>query len=329
MKKKLGFQEKLVLVLVVAILIVCTGMIFISCGLGPQSKISDPDSGSYALDFSNCFGDYCRALVGSTMFTSDKSKMIADKELTIEAWVKNTVPSATTTTSTFTGGIFGRIDTGGGIALFVNKGVPKAVIRNLPGTGTPTDYIVEGDSASYLLDSAWHHIAAVFVNRAESLAVSSTCTALDASSVPHIDLYIDGTLHGCKGTSGNFATEPGDIYLAVGVLAENLAGNNVDGLALDKLAFPGIVDEARLWGVARRKSQINQCKSKELALDDGTCGRMTPDCIGYLRLNEGAGASINDWCGLGTGVLETYVGSVLYDWPTGWTTDTPNLTTTE
>ena len=79
----------------------------------------------------------------------------------------------------------------------------------------------------------------------------------------------------------------------------------------------------------RRKSQINQCKSKELALDDGTCGRMTPDCIGYLRLNEGAGASINDWCGLGTGVLETYVGSVLYDWPTGWTTDTPNLTTTE
>lgn len=329
MKRNLGFQQKLLLVLITAILIVCAGFIFISCGKGPQSKIANTDKGSFALDFSNCEdGAICRALLGSPIFKQNTDKKIANKDLTIEAWVKSNVPSATTTTSTFTGGIFGRLDSAGGIALFVKNGVPKAVIRKVSGTSTSTiidDFIVEGDATSYILDSAWHHIAAVFVNSAHSHTVSATCSASDASSIPHIDIYVDGILKGCKSTSGEFPTEPGDVFLAVGIFAENLSGRTVNGL--DNAAFPGVIDEARLWGVARTESQINQCKSKELSFDSGTCGRLTSNCIGYLRLNEGAGATVNDWCGLGTGVLEQVSGSgLLSSWATGWTTNTPNLT---
>jgi hypothetical protein len=358
MNRNVESRQILLFVLVMAILTVCAGFIFISCGKGPQLKIANPDKGSYALDFSECKGGAtCRALLGSSIFADDPDKKIANKDLTIEAWVKSkgTVTQVGTSTpptfnSTFTGGIFGRFDTAG-IVLYVKNGVPKAAIRRVGATGTATataDYIVS--SGMQILDNSWHHIAAVLTARDESAihpdcgaavptnrtdTVDCTDPAVVCNNGIHLNIYVDGKYKDCNTTYGEnndtavtqpaYAGEPGDVFVSVGVFAENLTFD-LDGL--NNAPFPGVIDEARLWGVARTQSQINQCKTQELSLDDGTCGRMTPSLISYLRLNEGAGSTINDWSGLGTGVLERQVSHPvreLFEWPTGWTTDTPDL----
>lgn len=372
MKRNLAFQGKFLLpVLITAIMFVCAGFIFISCGKGPQSKIANPDKGAFALDFSNCDGDLCRALVAIPVAGQSPDKKIANKDLTIEAWVKSKgtvteVPGSgtpSTFNTTFTGGIFGHIDTAG-IALYVKNGFLKAAIRRVGASGTATataDYIV--NSGVQVLDNAWHHIAAVLTGEDHS-AVHADCgdtvstNRTDTVDCPdpgticnngiHLDIYVDGEYKDCNTTYGEdndttvtqpaYAGETGqgegveDSYMSVGIFF-GTGQENLDGL--NDALLPGVIDEARLWGVARSQSQINQCMSRELSLDSGTCGRMTSSCISYLRLNEGTGATINDWCGLGTGVLELKVDNPapepdqFFSWPTGWTTDTPDLTKTD
>jgi hypothetical protein len=335
MKKKVGFQQKLILVLIAAILIVCASFIFISCGKGPQSKIADPDKGSYALDFTKCEGSFiCRALV-------DASKVsIADKDITVEARVKSKAANPID----FDGAIFGRFDVAG-IMLYAKDGVVKAAIRRVGASGTATataDYIVS--SGFQIVDNAWHHVAAVLTGEDHSAVhadcgdtVSTNRTAtVDCPLIGtvcnngiHLDIYVDGVYKECNTTYGQsndtsvtqpeYTKDPFGDFESVGVFAETLSFG-LDGL--NNARFPGIVDEARLWGTARTQSQINQCKSQELSFDSGTCGRMTSDCLSYLRFNEGTGATINDWCGLGTGVLER---SSAEEWVNGWTTDTQGL----
>jgi hypothetical protein len=347
MKRIVTFQQKLLLVLVVAILFVCFGFIFISCGKGPQSKIADPDKGAYALDFTKCeSASTCRALM-------EMHRSIADKDLTIEAWVK----SKASNPNDFTGGIFGHFDTAG-IILYAKNGVPKAAIRRVGASGTATataDYIVS--SGMQIVDHVWHHIAAVLTGEDHS-AVHADCGSTDPANktdavncpLPgtvcnndiHLDIYVDGVYKECNTTYGEsndttvtspeYTKDPNTDFESVGVFAEGkLKANNMmlDGIddSPDPLVtFPGVIDEPRLWGIARTQDQINQCKSRELSLDSGTCGRMTNNLLSYLRFNEGTGATINDWTGLGTGVLEDVITGVGQPpWTTGWTTDSPGL----
>jgi hypothetical protein len=344
MKRKFGSQQKLLFILVIAILTVCAGFIFISCGKGPKSKIANPDKGSYALDFTKCPDTaVCAALLDAS------EESIADKDLTVEAWVKK---DNSTDPSDFTGGIFGRFDNSG-IVLYVKNGEPKAAIRRIGASGTSTataDYIVS--SGIQIVDNLWHHIAAVLTGEDHS-AVHVDCGATDSDNKTdtvdcplvgtvcnngiHLDIYVDGVYKECNTTFGEdndtsetqpaYAGEPGGVFETVGAFCSRtllLPGKDERLEGLDNSRFPGFIDEVRLWGVARTHSQIDQCKSQELSLDSGTCGRITPDCISYLRLNEGTGAKINDWCGLGTGVLEPVAGGP-FDWTTGWTTNTPGL----
>lgn len=334
MRRRLVLQQKLVIILVIAILTVCIGFIFISCGKGPQSKIANPDKGAFALDFTNCEGttDICRGLLPVSLEGISPEKMVKDKDLTAEAWVKSKASS----TSTFTGPIFGRFDIGG-IILYVKNGFPKAAIRRteFSGTGSATaDHIV--NSGVQILDNAWHHIAAVLTGE-DHTGVHSECTS-GTNTGTHLDIYVDGVYRNCNTSS--YASEPGDVevapgqepfptYVSVGVFTEALPSppGSFDAFTTN-VRLPGIIDEARIWGSARTAAQINQCKNQELSLDNGTCGRLTSNCISYLRLNEGNGSIINDWCGLGTGVLER-IGSGLHEWTNGWTTDTPDLTRTD
>jgi len=337
-----AFQQKLLIVLIAAIVIVCAAFIFISCGKGPQSKIANPEKGSYALDFTKCEGaSKCTASLAN-------DKKIADRALTVEAWVK----SNSADPNNFSGGIFGRFDTAG-IVLYVKNGEPKAAIRRVGASGTATataDYIVS--SGIQILDNAWHHIAAVLTGEDHS-AAHANCGAVDSDNrtdtvdcTPaacnndiHLDIYVDGQYKECNTTYGQSndtsVTRPtytGDAagdFEVVGSFSENLPFS-LDGFPAN-IPFPGIIDEVRFWSTARTQSQIDQCMSRELSLDSGTCGRITSDCISYLRLNEGERATINDWCGLGTGVLErpNPAGGVPLEWTTGWTTDTPSLERTD
>jgi hypothetical protein len=336
--------KKAPLVLMMGILTLCAVFFVISCGTKPQKKVEEFNAGAYAIDFSRCPSGTCRGLLGSEVFEKVQTKKIEGKELTVEAWVKkdpNTAPGD------FTGGIFGRFDTAG-IMLFINGGEPKAAIRRVGATGTATataDYIVS--SGTQITDNLWHHIAAVLTGRDHS-GTHADCGDTDADNKTdtvncpdagttcndriHLDIYVDGSYKECNTTYGEdndtsvtrpeFAGEPGDIFLSVGVFAENL------GFALDGLmnaTFPGSIDETRLWGTARTQQEIQKCMNEELGLDGETCGRVTSNCIAYLRLNEGSGSTINDWCGLGSGVLERQDVPDLFDFSDGWTTDTPNL----
>ena len=335
MKRNIGFQQKLILVLIAAILIVCAGFIFISCGKGPQSKIDNPDQGPYALDYTKCpEGAVCAALL-------DASKQsIADKDLTVEAWVKK---DNSTNPNDFTGGIFGRFDNSG-IVLYVKNGEPKAAIRRIGASGTATataDYIVS--SGIQIVDNLWHHIAAVLTAEDHS-ADHADCGATDTDNKTdtvdcpqpgtvcnngiHLDIYVDGVYKECNTTYGEsndstviqpaYADNPAGDFETVGAFcSRTLVGDNderIDGL--DNIRFPGIIDEARLWSIARTQSQISQDMSQELGIE--ACDNI----ISYLRFNEGTGSVINDRCGLGNGVLEPVAGGA-FDWTTGWTSNTP------
>jgi hypothetical protein len=346
MKRLEHVKKKTSLILLGCILFLCAGFIVISCGTKPQKKVAEFNAGPYAIDFNECPAGTCRGFVVSDVFDKDPSKTIAGKELTIEGWIK----SRTSNPNNFTGAILGRFDTAG-IVLFVNGGEPKAAIRRVGATGTATataDYIVS--SGMQIVDNVWHHVAAVLTAEDHS-AVHADCGDTDADNKTdtvncpdagtvcnnniHFDIYVDGAYKECNTTYGQsndtsvthpeFAGAPGDHILSVGVFAESLAFD-VDGL--NNATFPGVIDEVRLWGTARTQNEIQKCMNQELSLDGSTCGRVTSSCIAYLKLNEGSGGAIYDWCGLGSGVLEygnPNPPPVVLDFTQGWTKDTPNI----
>ena len=311
MKQLDAIKKKLPLLLLTGIVLVCLSFVLINCGLGPKGKIVDPDAGPFAVDFSDCPSDStsCWVVVDSNAFTSPSKKMAA-RELTAEAWVK--LKSTSTSAA-----IFGRMDSSG-IMLYVKNGIPKAAVRRTAGGAGSTSTIdVITGAASMLQANIWTHIAAVL-----SFPSSATST---------LDLYINGQLANSTGAAvaKKDYTEPGGTLMGVGTFLDAV---NVDGVSSP--LKQGIVDEARLWGTARTPGEINKCMNQELSLDSGTCGRMTNNLIGYLRLNEGKGDITNDWAGLGSGVKErtnpnATPGHETLSWNSGWTSDTPNLKRTD
>ncbi len=354
MKRFGQLKGKFQLILISMIIVLCAGFTFVSCGKKPQLKVNDPSKGAYAIDFTSCPSAFCRILLGSSEFHSDPEKSTEGKEVTIEAWVKSKAASA----ADFTGGIAGRFDNRG-IALYVREGVPKAVIRRVGASGGATavaDYIANSNMTA-IADALWHHIAAVLTED-DHRGVHADCTnttdtvdctdgAVSCIDDIHLDIYVDGEYKDCNTTYGqdgdvnatgpSFTENAEDEYLGVGVFSENITNPveyaELNGVVTDEgvgtPAFPGIVDEVRLWGVERSLAEILACKGKELTLDKGTCGRMTSNLIAYMRFNAGEGESAYDWAGTGgSGTMETppLPGNAAWrHWTTGWTSDTPGL----
>jgi hypothetical protein len=227
---------------------------------------------------------------------------MAGKELTAEAWVK--IHSTSTT-----GAIFGRMDSAG-IYLLVESGKPKVVVRRaVKPTGT-VDLIVSSPYA--LLLNTWTHLAGVL--SFPSAATSTLRLYVDGQSVANVGAEVASTLY----------TEPGTTYMRAGAYAE---GDDITGVPKSS-ALDSVVDEARLWGVARTQSEIRACMGEELALNSETCGRSTDKLIGYFRFNQGSGHSIREWSGLGWGVLDYFDKNSSKNppyemWDTGWTAGAP------
>lgn len=357
MKQFNSIKKKLPLILLIGILMLCLGFILINCGKGPQGKIANPDAGQFAIDFKDCppsaEGNACRAIIDSDVFKNDSSKKIIGKELTIEAWVK---PH-----STSSAGIFGRMDGGSGVALLLSNNTtgvasPRFAIRRCVNVSSPfvqpCDTTRPTSTAEYVVDSMlnistvldqWTHIAGVLVNEARTHPSSTSCTSEVMAQTPHIEIYVNGVFGNCATTFGGagdgtpmsdaFTGEPGNFFMYAGSFTDVLTP--VDGVG-DNTQFDGIIDEPRLWGVARTKAEIKECINQELSMDSGTCGRITNNLIGYLRFNEGKGSGVIDWSGLGSGVKEytnphppSDGSKPAISWFTGWTTDTPDLRTAD
>jgi len=313
MKHLYEIKKKLSMLLFLCVLVLCLVFIFINCGLGPQNKIIDPNSGQFAVDFTDCPAtapNTCWVAIDSTVFKTDPNRAMAAKGLTAEAWVK--LKSTSTSAA-----IFGRMDSSG-IMLYVKNGVPKAAVRRViggAGSTSTVDLITEAPSAFQA--NIWTHIAAVL-----SFPTSATST---------LDLYVNGQL--AASTPAAVAqqdyTEPGGTVMAVGTFLDAFS---IDGVSQSLLQ--AIVDEPRLWGESRTPNAINKCMDRELSLDDGICGRMNKNLIGYWRFNEGKGDTVNEWTGLGAGVKERNnptpsPGHETLSWISGWTEDAPSLTRTD
>ncbi len=342
-------KNHLLFLLMSSILILCGSFVFISCGsgIGPQLKVENPDSGQFAIDFSQSpagaaliFFETNDHNPNTTVGYENGSRSIGDTDITIEAWVKSK-------SADLDGAIFSRMKTRGAI-LFVKDNIPKFAIRRTPDMGvdgttrgatllgcvnlhsTSTECIVNGTGTT-LVQNVWTHIAGVLTSENQSTGPLN-CNVVGIEQ-PHLAIYIDGSLVECASSNSLYATNPGAGYTvqSLAVVADggaeplddpNLTIDNpgppttyiTDGNEIAAAGFDGVIDEVRLWRVARTQAQIQACMNRQLEFD-GDCNRSSADLVSYLRFNKGQGHSISDWAGLTDGVKESPSPT---PWDGGW-----------
>jgi len=316
MEKLQWIKSKSLFFLISGIFLIGAVFIFISCGAGPFLKVFEANKGAFAIDLSlaPAPSTFAAVYTGNANFPS-----IAGNELTIEAWVKSK-------TATLSGGIFSRYDAAG-IVMWVKNNVPKFAIR-IATSPTSTDYTVSSGDTTTLTDGQWHHIAGVLVNSAHtSHATSTTCTTTVRAETPHVDIYVDGVFKDCATTSSQGANDPNMASVRdvegntaqIGLLDPQYTPY-VDSISSSPL-FQGVIDEVRLWTVARTQAQIQACMYQELSLTGGDCGIDFTILKGYWRFNEGTGSDIIDSSGHGSnGWIESPSG---ISWVNGWASGYP------
>ncbi|GAB4537345.1 MAG: hypothetical protein Fur0020_05870 [Thermodesulfovibrionia bacterium] len=312
------------LILLFGVVIVGIGLVFTSCGKDPQLKVAT-EKGQFAIDFSMAPGAPGADFGVAWGSNPAGVPSVANTELTVEAWVKSRVDN-------LTGAILGRMDSHG-IVLFVKNNEPKFGIRRFPIAGqemrcnqlspTSTECIVESGSA--LAKDVWTHIAGVLVNE-DHTGIHPPCSSGDGSEgeTPHIDIYVNGNFMDCATTESKFATDPTtpkNILFSIGTMGD---GQQLllDGEIQTNTRFNGVIDEVRLWTVARAQEQIQACMNQELSISiPGDC-YIDPHILkGYWRLNEGRGHQIFDASGAGlSGIIESPPGT---NWTTGWVEGVP------
>jgi len=334
MKNTFLMNGKSSLLLISAIVILCTGFFILSCGNDSQRKTQDTDRGAFAIDFSQCPGTLCHVFAAGDRI--NPAPDVSDTELTVEAWVQSKATD---------GGIFSRMDPSRGITLYVKNDEPKFGMRvqtamtSTPGSPTPTAEYVVG-SGFTLMKDAWTHIAGVIAAEDHSsVHPAVTCLKGDGNAggeteIPHLDIYVNGDIKNCGTTWGfqgdpvaqippdpatgpQFADNPAGPNLA---LADVLSGP-IDGVGG---TISAVIDEARLWLTGKTENQIQECMNTELGVG-GICNRGDPDLAVYYRLNEGEHANATDFSGNGLsgGVFKFTPDEE--EWEDGWVPGNPNL----
>jgi hypothetical protein len=341
-----GLKSSALKFLISGIIILCISFLILSCGRGPKRKAKNPDKGPFAIDFSLA-PDGERAVV----FATSGPPEVTGKELTFEALVKNRTSDMD---PALNGGILGYFDIEGAV-LYVKDNMPKFAIR-ISTSSTPalmpgnrlsdgsaaipppstlslnplecvsisvstTDCIV-GSGEDFLLDrDKWTHVAGVLVNQDHTHPVSETCTGAVMAQTPHLDFYVNGGFANCATTEELFTTEPFSSTTSAGVVAEFL-DDSLDDDITTETRFDGVLDELRLWTVARTQDQIQTCMDRELSFEDADCPIDWTILKTYWRFNEGQGHDVTDLSGNGNnGGIEIFPGAVI--WNDGWVDGAP------
>ena len=141
--------------------------------------------------------------------------------------------------------------------------------------------------ATTVTTNAWHHAAATF----------------DGSTV---NLYLDGNLDGTLAVgTGKLPQSNSTQHASIG------SAQNSSGAAAG--FFSGVIDEARIWNVARTQAEIQGAKNTEIASTGGL--------IGLWHLNDGSGTTALNSGTAGTavnGTLTNTTGGSLPRWVTGF-----------
>ncbi|MBI5049827.1 MAG: LamG domain-containing protein [Nitrospirae bacterium] len=310
MKMLFSYKRNLLLFIAGIFILTAAGFLLTSCGAGPQTKVTEPENGDFALQFTGA--EYVRADI-----TQGQGSSLRNKPVTVEAWVKTTATTLTT--------IFARGATTGAI-LFVDNGANCAAA----GRVGFTDGDVFVCSTAAKNDGAWHHLAGVIANadhstvHAECSCATIVCGDLDSDlsyrdEIPHIDFYVDGVFQDCAAPSSS-------IYPAGIDNGTNAMGANPDGvgsnLSATPVDFTGTIDEVRIWGAARTENQIQQCMRQELGVTGGVCGIDSSILEGYWKLNEGTGHKATDASGHGIDGSK-YISATSANWDGGWVSGYP------
>jgi len=180
--------------------------------------------------------------------------------LTVEAWVK-AQPEQSESWPRLVGNYDNTALAGFGLALFDVSYESFFEIRDV----SRIQHTVVGKSQ--INDNVWHHVAAVFTGS-------------------KLLLYVDGVLEDENDLGGTYKIKNSDIDCGI--------GNANDGFSWRILN--GLLDEVRIWNVARTQTELKEFAHKPLTgYEDGL--------VSYYNLDKAEGTSFADMAGNNNGTM--------------------------
>jgi len=141
------------------------------------------------------------------------------------------------------------------------------------------------------------------------ISVPETCVTDAESQTPHLDIYVDGVFSNCASTGSSFislvcelttsTTCTVDADCPTGETCITLIGDQnlgnlkfpLDGLTDPR--FDGIIDEVRLYGIAKTAAEINETKDRKLNESE----MVSDDLMNYWKNDVGKGFTVIDSSG--------------------------------
>ena len=216
---------------------------------------------------------------GNTVTNSSQPSGLGVTTFTMETWIQRTGAGATT--STGTGGVVaiplvtkGMAEADGNVRdmnYFLGiRGTDNILVADFEDLATGGNHPIAGVTA-IPADSTWRHVAVTF----------------DGSE---LRLYLDGNLEGAPVATTAIPRFDSIQHVAIGTALNSCGtpGNATCFAATGQTNgfFAGVMDETRIWNVARTQAQIQSAMSSEITSGTGMIARW--------GLNEGSGTAVGN-----------------------------------